>query len=232
MGSDCVSLELQRVFFFNHVKNNPVQKWYCRASVSRLSVGWWVGAIRVRKVPRVFEPREGIIIRHSCPLASNVDYFFCSQSLSNILYLIFFFINELDASTFLSWEMRILFGIIYFRTFTFLSGERWSQYIGRLLAIPESVPLMSREKDLEEGGGVATQEQSQIWFWKIIFWQWRDTVLQKIAKMEFLFLLPAESPESQFQIHFLAGSKVSLWICKSMRQMVSNPTSWSKYLSI
>ena len=98
-----------------------------------------------------------------------------------------FFINELDASTFLSWEMRILFGIIYFRTFTFLSGERWSQYIGRLLAIPESVPLMSREKDLEEGGGVATQEQSQIWFWKIILWQWRDRVLQKIAKMEFLF---------------------------------------------
>ena len=46
--------------------------------------------------------------------------------------------------------------------FYFFSGERWTQYIGRLLAIPESVPLMSREKDLEEGGGVATQEQSQI----------------------------------------------------------------------
>ena len=59
-----------------------------------------------------------------------------------------FFINELEAFSFLSGEMRIC--------------ERRSQYIGRLLAIPESVPLMSREKDLEEGGGVATQEQSQI----------------------------------------------------------------------
>ena len=28
------------------------------------------GAIRVRKVPRVFEPREGIIIRHFGPLSS------------------------------------------------------------------------------------------------------------------------------------------------------------------
>ena len=108
--------------------------------------------------------------------------FFAHNHYQTFCVSYFFFINELDASTFLSWEMRIVFGIIYLKTFTFFSGERWTQYIGRLLAIPESVPLMSREKDLEEGGGVATQEQSQIWFWKIIFCQWRDTVLKRLQR--------------------------------------------------